>query len=429
MRKVRMSGRWSWWWRLLLWPRRVAGEAGRWSLGRAWAVHALGLAIGASWSVGVMLIETGGAALRRYETLVAAAIVLVLVELALVAGAAWNAAWGAGDETPRRSLLGALKRMMALSPHLALVGCVTGLAMVWAVERLVNPVGVPLLGVAILGLHYYAVWMLLSVLSAGRSGARARWPGRCEGCNYALVELGLDDHCPECGRAVRDSLGAEVRPGLWRGAGRRAAREAGLGVGRRLGRGAFASLRCFFRPRACGATVRLFDPSQRTGRCVAGSIALFILAVAGSLLALILTVSLSQGTHWDAGDALWVMVLCVTWGGGLGIVVLGVILGTASLSGWAAGRPLGRNLMPASVQIAAAMSGAFAWWALLYAAGVGAMMLASERGLDLMETMRLLGIDPRYGVTLLVLGPHGLFVILWTAQLARATRAARYSNV
>lgn len=421
-----MSNPHSWLLHLLFGPRRVAARAASWSWLLAWCVHALGLAIGGGALFGWTMVDEQISAvelaneLSATPQLVDVLMRLVWIEIGFLVLGVGAAAWGAGSEKCSRSVAAAVKRLFALTPH---VGVLFGVAWwlgwwyfgYWLDSRgeVYEVVGV----LAVMGLVYYVAALWLSVVSAGRSRPRCRWPAQCEGCNYSLMHLDEAANCPECGLPVVRSRNAETRPGLW--------------SGWRAGRLRSHSLWCLIHPALCGRAVQLFDPRQRPGRCLGRSVAGFGATVtAGMFLLVALNDSYSSYPMMENEGWVFVLGICLVYAGGIGLLVTAIELATASLIGWSAGRGVQRNLMPAALQLAVRMSGAWSFAAIAYMMGVGVLMLATlEWGFDLRAWSLSLGMDPNAMVFLLIFGPPLLFLLLWTVQLARATRAARFSNV
>ncbi len=60
----------------------------------------------------------------------------------------------------------------------------------------------------------FTIGTLFAALSANRPGRPEERDPLCEQCGYNLTGSAMDRNCPECGLAVRDSLGDHVRQGL-----------------------------------------------------------------------------------------------------------------------------------------------------------------------------------------------------------------------
>jgi hypothetical protein len=414
---------------LLVLPRRLASGAAAWPWWRAWAAHLTGLALGFvgvvtwGWAVGVGGFADLAEVLFAPATLAGLALGLVLTEASIVVAGAWNAAWGAGDERASASVAASIKKLMALTPHAAVVTLVTllvGRLYTGHLEvsgKAYSDAHQALGVLALMGVHLYFLALLLAVLAAGRASARCRWPPGCEGCNYALVEVDPAGACPECGCDVERSLGESVRPGLWGGPLT----------------GPLSSLRCLFAAQRYGREIRLFDHRQKIGPRIAVSLGQFIAVIVGLVVFAVVLENLRWADGVRASEVFEAALFGLVFATGLAALVLTIITGTASLSGWAAGRGLKRNLMPAAMQLAARMSGGFAWHAAAFGLYVIAMSSLEWAGVDLFEllsdAMRAAGIDIVWIRLLLIFGPHIAFLLLWTAQLARGVRAARFANV
>ena len=412
-----------WLLQLFFWPRRVAAGAAAWSWPTAWGVHLAGLVMGCAvlfhWTTVEDRVYTSRLFYRLTDTqaLVGVLSSLLSIEFGFFVVGLGAAAWGAGDEKCSRSIAAATKRLFALTPHLALVGGAL-LWVVWWFYEVINHHDIydlemfgPLVVMAVI---YYAVVLMLTTIAAGRSRSRCRWPAQCEGCNYSLMHLDSSGCCPECGLPVERSRSPEVRQGLWRN----------------RSYAPWVSLWCLFHPMRCGAEVQLFDPRKCLGRCFVVSLVWVAFIVAtGIVLIWVLQVTLSDYFSMDSEDWFFIVMFSVMDAGVICLFVLLVTLGTASLSGWAAGRGVKRNLMLAAMQLAARMSGAWCFLVLFYLCEVAVILVAEERGSDLDDWARAMGWDAEVLAVLISLGPGVLFLLLWTVQLARATRAARFSNV
>lgn len=417
---------------LVIRPKRLAAGAGGWTLGRAWAVHLFGLALGVIaggidwvWWMSAHSPETVKDVVAGVATPWALAWALagfVAIEVGAFLAGAWWSAWGAGDEKASASVMGSVKRLLALTPHAVVVSF-----LVWWVVLSVNPwsfgmdwrVLELLQQVAALALTVYFAWLTAAVMSPNRATPRCRVPACCEGCGYRLTGLAKGATCPECGKPAAESLRDDLRPGLWRPRG------AGGWPG-----GRFAGLRCFFRPMRCGSAVRVFDDRRRCGVKVLGSMAGTVGVIVSAVFTIFVMVALIGGGLGVGGDELfWVLAGGAIAGSWVAVLAFVILLGTASLSGWAAGRGVARNLMPASMQIAARMSVAFPAYAAVYALYVAIWVALEVAGIDPFDRLFSMGIAGPLAGFGLFFGPHVLFVIAWTTQLARATRAARYANV
>lgn len=416
---------------LLIAPHVIARGAAAWPLGVAWGVHVLGvvIALGGGSALGLLWLryEDPGAhdrileAVTSIETAVVVLAGLAIFEAAMVVAAAWCAAWGAGDESASASVSAALKRMFALTPHAAAVWVagLTAYAVLDGRAWFRPDIEGALDAAAWLSVAMYLVWTTLIVLGAGRSAPRCAWPPRCEACGYTLIGLARDAACPECGESAARSLDASTRPGLWRRGG----------PDGKAGRGLVTSwLGSFVHCVAAGRRVRLFDAERRITHRFAWSLAAIVASTVGFGLAM----EMYHETRYRSGPAMsdFVEVGLAAFAFGLAIagLAMAVMVGTASLSGWAAGRGAKRNLMPASIQLAAKMSPAFAAAYALFLLYFGMVVIADPD--DLFRALsRTLGVDLAVAAMGVIFGPAVVFLLLWTAQLAKATRAARHANL
>lgn len=413
-----MRNEFAWLLQLVIRPHRVAADAAAWPWPTAWGVHLAGLVLGVALMVPLVAFIDDSTSTEVFhefftgEAIAGWSVAFVLLEGCYVLAGAWTSSWGAGDEKCSQSVFAAMKRLWALTPHLMLVGVACG----WCATRygeIMKPWNewwVFAAWVGYLAVSYYALGTTLAVLSAGRSSERTRWPACCEGCNYALVNPCFEEHCPECGLEVWKSLDHRVRGGLWQ----------------KWRAWSLISLRCFLHPRECGRAVRLFDDRSRVERRMWVSLGQF---VCGSVLGVLFTVLLvSSVLNEQFDDWLALLVGSALWSAGIALFLGIVVIGTASLSGWAAGRSVQRNLMPAAIQLAARMSGIWVLFVWIYL-GMFTLIVIGEY-LDWFPHWGEFGFVRSAFFWLLVLfGPVVLFLLLWTVQLSRATRAARFSNV
>lgn len=149
----------------------------------------------------------------------------IMIELGYFFTAWWTSCWGAGVEPLRASFGRSLSRWYQLTPFHA----------VWTLGLLIA-VGVLeeaqwhsysgdygsldyQLREMLFALSFLAVflvycgvggWFTLRALAVSRSSSldapKCRWPAVCESCGYAIVGLGYDQSCPECGRPVQASF-------------------------------------------------------------------------------------------------------------------------------------------------------------------------------------------------------------------------------
>jgi len=214
-------------------------------------------------------------------------------------------------------------------------------------------------------LTWYLV-ALLRALGASRP-IRSTWNEdlTCQTCAYILTGVAMEGRCPECGQPVRDSLGSDARPGtLWQ-------------TRRRDGRFS-AALKTFWwatvRAYRSGRTMRLDgdDPAHRSylGLCLVPIFLIGAAAIPTYELACYLQtgVSVQSMAPFKASwSGAYVEVGFLTM-----LIVLVLILGTASAFGafyWI-GRK--RNLLAGTMQATAYQAGVLVLWTAVVALSLAA---------------------------------------------------------
>jgi len=440
--------------RLLFCPWQLSGRIDQWPLLKVWLLHLVTMILGfIGFLTSIDIWTQEGITEAAISGILgnAAGIMGLLLTLAIVQGAiALTAvifsAWGAGDESSRVSSTRALKRLWAFSPCLlAVLLVVTHFAMLiikagynwyeanpdwtWSF-RYPPPVesrpfvvrfSEEIIFSAILIALIYVTGVYICLLGAGRSTPRSRWPGHCENCNYSLVGCDHDGYCPECGTPVSQSLSPTTRQGIWQ-----ADSSSRLLNHKRL----FSSLFALFNSQKIGKQVLLYDSQSRAGWHFLKT-ALLVIFSMPILFFLIIFISDPKDFLTDISFDLIVenIVLSYYFAFWCMFIVLLAVSGLSGLSGFIAGRSSRRNLKPAAIQIAARMSGSIFYLTLLCAA-VLAVMVKIETSVDdiSFKLAKALNIDTELIAMTILFGPFVLYIILFTTQLARATRCARHAN-
>jgi hypothetical protein len=259
------------------------------------------------------------------------------------------------------------------------------------------------------------LWALLRAMGTRVGVVPPQRPPMCEFCGYNLSVTPINSRCPECGAAVMDSLGPEVRPGIpcerWRELGRV--------------RAAWRSLwYVAVRPARLGRQTRL-RPTRAAwkGILLAGLVAIFLFSGAGFML-----IYAIEGLHYGRDfdwEALWIGVV----GSGLFAAVCGLLWSglAATLVAVVERLRFGRNLLPVAMQNAACLGGLLSISVL-----ISALILAGT-----LHLMRI-GFYNRIAQALAMwegeitvyvwLIPSVVMLLLYFVPLYRATASARYAN-
>ncbi len=263
------------------------------------------------------------------------------------------------------------------------------------------------------------LWWLFGML-AGVGAARrvkpiARSP-TCEFCGYNLTGMPIDGRCPECGIPVAASLGPNARPGaIWQHR-------------RDVGRW-HALLHCWHdaihRPTWFGRQLMLSHPGSDHRTFLYLHLPIFFaIGAAGILLLCVVVVGAWGSLVRDPGT---MVTAAVVYGAFAMVAGLGFTLLAALLAGSYYGLREERNLLTASMQVSAYLSGYVTLWMLFAAlAGPALILLARSgrlRGLfDLTPTT-----EDQIAFLLWVL-PNVALAIAYGVLVARGTAAMRYAN-
>ncbi len=378
----------------------------------------------------ILKCEAIADALQATGTWVTIALTLTGIELFWAASAATAMSWSARDERFRDSYARSLRRLYLLTPQLVTITLISGAALVgldrwvrdhrfdggWADPFMVQNI----LTAVIFGTT--CLWFLrvvLAGLGCDTAVAMSRWPARCRGCGYELAGLRSDQGCPECGEKVSKTLDPADRPGngppggvLWWFA---------------------QTCQAVRRPSALGGRLHVLSPDPAYLRCLVFTFAWMMLCSPVAVGVLYLVVTLAENIsglteHFDKRE--FITAACV--GGimmGLALtaaVAVSAVAG-AGLVGALEGHRNGRNLMPAAIRAACYLSGFACFWALVFWCNLALLFVVMQ--LDILAP-----IARRYHIPLpdLVFGWMGgvvlLGVLIYLAQIGRATRAARFAN-
>ena len=412
----------------------------------AWLVHAGAAMIGAlaflfyfswadgSWSADPSAIlyrfESHLARFIRFATTRRGALIVVAeiisVQAAMIILTYVVMAWGARNESRGESFTATLRRVWLHTTHLTVVilaGVLAIFALHDAIRRQAQMFGnypwyaqykeLIVFYICFLLVGWW-LWALLRLVASDRPTRPVEGPPLCDRCGYNLTGTQSDATCPECGMAVIDSLGPDVRPGpVWQR--RRYINRVGVYVG--------SLIEPIIAPDRFGRQLKLLQPGRDHHVFLLANLAVLALITVQGCLTLITVMSLVEGF---ATLVVWVNFPLM---GSAFFVVLGlaIVLAGASLVGSFAGRIHNRNLLPASIQAACYLCGylmiwscIFWWFATVAAADFAHVLfrsLAEVYGVD----MESIWVGTLWGGDALALAGY-LFLIY------RITAATRYSN-
>ncbi len=258
-------------------------------------------------------------------------------------------------------------------------------------------------------------WALLRAVGAPRSTVPIVRPPRCDECGYNLTTIPLEGRCPECGDPVATSLGPDARPGTdW---------QRRRGVGRVVG-----WLECFigavFRSKQLGRRIRTIEPG--TDHRLFQLLHLPVFALLGAALVLaVFDVDFGRGPK--ESDISVVAVAVPGMGQVAALCPVVIALLGAGLVGVVLSYRAERNLLPASMQIAAYLMGFLIVWGLFAVMTfVMTITFANDGRYDELATM--LRINAGFLSLWCWLLPNGVWGGYFLILIARGTRAARYAN-
>ncbi|MGB9625775.1 MAG: hypothetical protein ACPMAQ_13040, partial [Phycisphaerae bacterium] len=259
------------------------------------------------------------------------------------------------------------------------------------------------------------LWATFRAVGVRREAVPIARPPMCETCGYNLTAASMEGRCPECGKAVSESLGPDVRPGtLWQ---RR--REVGF---------AHAWWRC------CGAPIvrpAWFGRQIRTGTADAAHrwfllvhlVAIFVVAGAGIVLCYV--ADTRNNPFKENVEMIWVVG---PFAGYLtAAFLLFFALAAAGLVGVHGRIVCGRNLMSGTMQLAAYLSGYLLLW-VLFAASSGITAFLAYRHPIAREIARALHTDHEVLGFLCWLLPNLAWAAGYLMLVARGAVGLRYAN-
>jgi hypothetical protein len=263
-----------------------------------------------------------------------------------------------------------------------------------------------------------AAWWLAALLRAvgiKRNGAVEQRSPFCLWCGYDLSTMSLESRCPECGQSVANSLGGNAQPGAaWEGR-LRAGRVSAWWHTWRL---------ALKDPVAFGRTLRLgeFRIDHRVFFLLHLP-AIFIVGAAG--------LGFGAGLTAQPGDlsADWAIVFFMVglFGAACVLGTVLVVCGSASLMGWLMSLQARRNLLPASMQIAAYSTTYLVAWAFFGAVMFNSMFHLQKAGM-FQVAQDLTGIHADALIFFFLLVPNLICGLIYLWLIARGTKGARYAN-
>lgn len=262
-----------------------------------------------------------------------------------------------------------------------------------------------------------AWWLsgLLAAVSFRRVVTATEKSPLCLWCGYDLSMQAMDNRCPECGESVENSLGNAAQPGVpWE-------RRRELG---RLRTWWATSRQAVGRPREFGRCLRLLEHRDDHRMYILPSLAIIYLIGLFGIFALIFSTGLNSGFIDEIPLVAWVGFIFGAF------CVMGATLvscGVASLVGWVASLRSGRNLLPASTQMAAYCFPYLAAWALLGGVLINCItLLESQDMLDVL--LEPTGLNQDFALFAGFLVFNAMCGSLYIAFVARGTSGARFAN-
>ncbi len=364
--------------------------------------------------------------------------------------------WGARDEPVRESVCRAIRRAWRHTPHVLQVVVLTSIVAVpffrahqQASERVAfHDVDVVLAsfpeaergqpdawwrarqiawesypfyvrhggGLGLTVLSAGVLWLLrgfLSAIGAGGKGLRIARPPMCEACGYNLTGAAMEGRCPECGSAVMDSFGPNVRSGTsWQ---------------RRIELGRWAAfwrttIDALLRPTQVG---RQLIPSPVAGDhrvflrvwlplifiCTWGGWLLCCLAMHGQL---------PRGPDLEL---FWQE--CLLLGCLVAINAVFFVLIVAGLVGFLGRWKHKRNMMPSAMQAACCAGGFLIVWVVVAFCGWAVML--GHRWF-VWELLRPYGVGLNFVAFALKVGPSAICFLIYLWLVARIARGTRFAN-
>ncbi|UCG16371.1 MAG: hypothetical protein JSV19_13855 [Phycisphaerales bacterium] len=322
--------------------------------------------------------------------------------------------WGAGDEPFAVSVRSAVQRVWLHTPHVAIVILTAGSVIILVERSRVfwpGMYGPAMVVLTLCSSGMWLLWALLGVVGAPRPSLPSDLPPMCEWCGYNLTHIPTDGRCSECGRPVIESLGEGVRPGVaWQ-------RREVIPPLRAWWR---CTIDGALRAAVLGRTVRVTGTGREHRVFLVTHLVLVFLAAAFGCACSIIATDGASGPEWEILLALPSLVGCLAVGLAVGIAVL-----AASAVGIAFQIMDKRNLMRASMQVAAYGAGFLVFWTVVaYGTVVGLVMI--ENVLD--DLAWALGYPIDSLAIVLWCVPNLFCLVAYFSLVARGTAAARYAN-
>ncbi|HSW45273.1 MAG TPA: hypothetical protein VLM89_06855 [Phycisphaerae bacterium] len=264
-----------------------------------------------------------------------------------------------------------------------------------------------------------AFWIVGAVLRAAgvrRPAPAINRPPTCEFCGYNLIGTAAESRCPECGRAVVESLGADVRPGTaWD-------RRHSIGPLKAWWRCGFDAV---FRPQRLGRQLKVSAQVHDHRLFMAAHLpVIFVLGGLGAMFcALILWKSDNVIAHFTE----FLLLLPALIGGMAAMTILAVVGLAAGLVGLVYSLRNGRNLMPATIQMGCYLGGYLTVWTAFGAALAVAAFWAEQANL-IEAWARRQRADESFLLFLMWLLPNVLFLGGFFVLVRRGTAGAQHAN-
>lgn len=272
--------------------------------------------------------------------------------------------------------------------------------------------------IALLIFHclFWIFWSLLRAIGTDRDVPTVSRPPNCLACGYNLTATPLDARCPECGRAVSDSLGGTAQPGVpWEHRSTRG----------RIATYAQTALTAIFRPSSAGLMMRLTSDSSHHRRYFWPHIP-FVWTIAASA---VLTAMYFGGGGADQfvrdptpmliGASCFALVCC------MGFILFACL--SALVIGLLQTWRTRRNLLPASMRAACYLAPALIAWELLGAMVVLIAAMLVEAGL-LENFEQRTGIFWEHALLAFVFVPNVVSALTFIYLVNLITSAARHAN-
>ncbi|MFQ5461418.1 MAG: hypothetical protein ACE5E5_02195 [Phycisphaerae bacterium] len=275
-----------------------------------------------------------------------------------------------------------------------------------------------LIALVVLGSIFLVGWCMLRTVAAPRPSRAPPRDPTCEWCGYNLITIPMESRCPECGRAVIESLGDAVRPGTrWDRRKEMMIRHPWI----ETIAGVVSSAQAF------GRAIQL--TSDRTAhRWFLFRSLVFIgsVAYAGVIMLGILESGLWTKNSLD--DKVFIALLvgpiiaAVAVVGNLLLTLTAAVL--VNLTYWRQDR---RNLLPAAMQMAAYASGFLVLWSLVFSAVVAVLyFLGKFDYLGALSELSGLGRDTIGAIIFLT--PNGICLMVYWRIVFSGTGSTRYAN-